>query len=209
MVVAPMLLFIGNALHPVNHNRDEHEWLAGIAEHRPQWLVAHLFVFASLPLFVPAVLGLLHALRRGSSRVANAGVALAVWGAVGTAGFVAVEGLAAWQMTGAPEDRDAMAGLLERFNETAATFLPTGLATFVFSVALGLLGYALLRAGAKPRWPAAAIVASRIVSCAALVVGHAADEYPMAVIAVADLLLFIGFAGVVLRLSRRRSPQPA
>ncbi len=28
------LLFLGNALHPVNHDRDEGEWLAGIAGHR-------------------------------------------------------------------------------------------------------------------------------------------------------------------------------
>ncbi len=199
LITAPALLFAGNALHPVNHSRDEQEWLAGIAEHRPQWYAAHLLVFASLPLFVPAIAGLLRALSGRRSALSDAGALVAVIAAFGTAGFVAVEGFATWQMTAAGADRAPMVALMERFNDEAGTFVPTGLATFVFSIALGVVGVALMRERVEPRWAPVVIVASRVVATAAFAIGHEVGEYPMAIVAVADLLLLVGFGGLALR----------
>ena len=196
MVAAPALLFLGNALHPVNHNRDEQEWLAGIAEHRTQWYVAHVLVFAALPLFVPAVIGLLRQLRDRRARLADGAALLALLSVFGTTGFVAVEGLAAWQMTVPDASRDEMVGLLERFDETAGTFLLTGLPTFLFAVALGLLGWALVRARVTPIWAPWLVVVSRLVTVVAFGAGYAAGEYLMPVVAGADLLLLVGFAGL-------------
>jgi len=198
MIAAPALLFAGNALHPVNHGRNEREWLAGIAEHRPQWYLAHLLVFAALPLFVPAIAGLLRALRDERTRLSDVAALVAVVAAFGTAGFVSVEGFATWQMTVSGAEREAMVGLMERFNDTAGTFVPTGLATFAFSIALGLVGVALMQARVEPRWAPLTIVVSRVVATAAFMVGHEAGEYPMAIVAAADLLLLAGFAGLAL-----------
>ena len=196
MVAAPGLLFLGNALHPVNHSRDEQAWLAGIAEHRTQWYLAHVLVFASLPLFVPAIIGLLQRMRAPRSRLAEGGALLALFCVFGTTGFVAVEGLAAWQMTAPEAGRGEMVGLLERFDETAGTFLLTGLPTFLFSVALGLLGWALIQAHVAPLWAPSLIVVSRVISIVVFAAGYGAGEYLMPVVAAADLLLLVGVAGL-------------
>lgn len=196
MVAAPGLLFLGNALHPVNHNRDESEWLAGIADHRTQWYVAHVLVFAALPLFVPAIIGLLQQLRDRRSGLSDGAALLALVGVFGTTGFVAVEGLATWQMTAPGASRGEMAGLLERFDETAGTFLLTGLLTLVFSVALGLLGWALVRARVAPLWASSLIAVSRVIGAVAFVAGYAAGEQLMPIVAAADLLLLLGMAGL-------------
>ncbi|HEX2088148.1 MAG TPA: hypothetical protein VHF89_20845 [Solirubrobacteraceae bacterium] len=199
MVAAPLLLFLGNALHPVDHDRDEQAWLAGIAGHRTQWYVAHLLVFAALPLFVPAVVGLLRALGERRAGVADAGAALAVAAGFGTAGFVAVEGFGAWQMTAPGADRETMVALLERFNDSFGTFAPTGAATLAFSIGLGVLGYALLRARVEPRWGPALIVLSRAIVVVTFAVGHETGEYLMGVVAAADLLMLAGFAPLAAR----------
>ena len=204
MVAAPTLLFVGNALHPVNHNRDEQEWLAGIAGHRTQWYLAHVLVFAALPLFVPAIIGLLQQMRDRRSRLADGAALLALAGLFGTTGFVAVEGLAAWQMTAPEASRGEMAGLLERFDETAGTFLLTGLPTFLFAVALGLLGWALVRARVTPLWAPWLIVLSRLITVVAFGAGFAAGEYLMPIVAAADLLLLLGFAGLLPVVARAR-----
>lgn len=196
MVAAPALLFLGNALHPVNHNRDEQEWLAGIAEHRTQWYVAHVLVFAALPLFVPAIVGLLRQSRDRRSRLGDGASLVALAGLFGTTGFVAVEGLAAWQMTAPGASRGEMVGLLERFDETAGTFLLTGLPTFLFALALGLLGWALVRERVTPLWAPWLIVLSRLVTVAVFGAGYAAGEYLMPIVAAADLLLLVGLAGL-------------
>jgi hypothetical protein len=196
MVAAPGLLFLGNALHPVNHNRDERDWLAGIAEHRTQWYIAHVLVFAALPLFVPAVIGLLRQLRDRRSRLADGAAFLALLSVFGTTGFVAVEGLAAWQMTAPGSSRGEMVGLLERFDETAGTFLLTGLPTFLFAVALGLLGWALVRARVEPRWASVLVVASRAIAVVIFAAGYHEGEYLMAIVAAADLLLLLGMAAL-------------
>ena len=196
MVAAPGLLFLGNALHPVNHDRDEQEWLAGIAGHRTQWYVAHVLVFAALPLFVPAVIGLLQQLRDRPSRLTDGAAVLALSGVFGTTGFVAVEGLAAWQMTAPGASRGEMVALLERFDETPGTFLLTGLPTFLFAVALGVLGWALLRARVTPTWAPVVLVASRAITVVIFAAGYRAGEYLMPVVAATDLLLLLAFAGL-------------
>ena len=195
-VAAPTLLFLGNALHPVNHNRDEQEWLAGIADHRTQWYVAHVLVFTALPLFVPAIIGLLQQLRDRRSRLADGAALLALLSVFGTTGFVAVEGLAAWQMTVPDASRGEMVGLLERFDETAGTFLLTGLPTFLFAVALGLLGWALVRAQVSPGWAPVLVVASRAIAVIIFAAGYHEGEYLMPIVAAADLLLLLGMAGL-------------
>jgi hypothetical protein len=126
-----------------------------------------------------------------------------VAGGFGAAGFVAVEGFVSWQMTASGADRDEMVRLLERFNDSGATFLPTALPMLAFQLALGPLGIALLRARTEPRWAAMLIVASRAIVLVAFVCSQAAGEQPMPVIAAADLLLLVAFAGIGLHLVRR------
>ena len=194
MLIGPAFLFLGNALHPVNHNRDEQAWLAGIADHRTQWYVAHLLVFAALPLFVLVVVGLLRRLRDRRAPASDLAAFVALLGIFGAGGFVAVEGLATWQMTVPEAGRSEMVGLLERFDESAGTFLPTGLATLLFAVALGALGWTLVRAKVSPSWAPWLLVFSRVVVVTAFVAGYAGGEYPMPIIALADLLLLVAVA---------------
>jgi hypothetical protein len=102
-------------------------------------------------------------------------------------------------MTAPGADREEMVGLLERFNDTGGTFLPTALGTLLFAVALGVLGIALLRARVQPRWPATLIVVSRAIVVAAFIGGYASGEYLMAIVAGADLLLLVAFGAIALR----------
>jgi hypothetical protein len=196
MVAGPALLLVGNALHPVNHKTNESEWVAGIAANRGQWYVAHLLIFIGLPLFVPAIMGIVRIVRARASAWAEGGAALAVFGLLGTEAFVTVEGFVAWHMTRAGADRGEMVALLERFNEQAATFVPVGLATPLFIVGLAVLAIALLRARVVPAVLAGVFLLSRLVVAVALVVGDVSGEYQQAVISAGDLLLVLGLGGI-------------
>jgi hypothetical protein len=199
MIAAPALLLAGNALHPVNHKTNEAEWVAGIAAHREQWYLAHLVIFVGLPLFVPAVVGLVRLARERAPAWTEVGAALTIVGLLGTQAFVTVEGFVAWQMTSSGADRGEMVALLERFNEQAATFVPVGLATPLFAVGLAVLAIALLRARAVPLVLAGTVLLSRAVVGAALVVGDATGEYQQVAIAFGDALLVLGLGGIGLR----------
>lgn len=218
MCAGPALLLAGNALHPVNHKTDEAEWIDGIAAHRSQWYVAHLLIFIGLPLFVPAVVGLVRMIRERASTWAEAGAAVTVFGLLGTEAFVTVEGFVTWHMTRAGADRSEMVSLLTRFNDQTATSVPVGLATLVFIVGLAVLAVALLRARVVPMMLALTFLVSRAVVAIALVVGDASGEYQQAAISVGDVLLLLSLGGIGLTLLRdpvafavdhRRVPQPA
>jgi hypothetical protein len=199
MVAAPALLFIGNALHPVNHKTNESEWLAGIAGHRAQWYVAHLVIFVGLPLFVPAVVGLVGLVRGRASGLAEVGAALTIAGLLGTEAFVTVEGFVAWEMTSTGAGRGEMVALLGRFNEHAATSIPVGLATLLFDIGLAVVAIALLRDRVVPTALAGSFLLSRVVVAVALVVGDATGEYQQAAIAFGDALLVLALGGIGVR----------
>ena len=199
MIAGPALLFAGNALHPVNHKTNESEWLSGIAAHRGQWYLAHIIIFLGLPLFVPAVVGLVRLARERAAGLVDVGSALTVVGLLGTEAFVTVEGFVGWHMTSPGADRGEMVALLERFNQQAATFVPVGLATPLFAVGLAVLAIALLRARVVPAILAGVLLLSRIVVTIAIGVGDATGEYEQAAIAIGDVLLVLGLGGIGLR----------
>lgn len=205
LIAAPALLLVGNALHPVNHKANEAVWVAGIADHRTQWYVAHVVILVALPLFVPAVIALLRLLRGRTAVLAEAGAVVTLFGLFATEAFVAVEGLVTWQMTDGGANRDEMVALLERFNQEAGTFVPIGLGTAVFVAGMAVLGLALVRAGLVPPLLAWAVLVSRLIAAAAIAVGESSGEYQQAIVSGGDLVLLLGLGGLGLWLLRDRA----
>jgi hypothetical protein len=203
MIAAPALLLAGNALHPVNHKKDEGEFLAGVAAHETEWYVAHLLIFIGLPLFVPAVVGLVRQVGDRALLLGTAGATLTIGGVFGAEAYVTVEGFVQWTMTNtAGADPEQMAAVLERFNTAAATFIPTGLGTIAFAVGLAMLAVAILRAGVLPMGYPLVVLASRVLAIGVLIAGDVSGEYQQALISAADALLLVGLGGVGVLLLR-------
>lgn len=207
MIGAPLLLALGNGLHPVNHRTDTREFLAGVNAHESQWLLAHVLVFLAVPLFVPAALGLLRLLGDQTTAWSRSGVLLTVFGLFGTEAYVTVEGFVQWNMATTPGvNFEQMAEVLERFNEHAVSFVLTGLGVLLYTLGLLILAIAVTRARVVPIGLGIAFAASRVIVMIALLVGAAVGEYELAVITGADVLLLIGLGGIGVTLLRNPAP---
>ena len=154
LIAAPTLLLVSELLSP-DLSDDGAASLAVVAA-QPGRLTAWIWLgMAAAILFVPAVLGAAHVLRRRGGVVGGIGAALAVVGAVG---YAVHQGLFLQLPTLLDGDPAEMARLYERQGESAAF----GVVTFLLFLAplligLLLLGIGLFRGGAAPLWPAIAI----------------------------------------------------
>src|SRR3954471_8205975 len=95
LVAAPVLLLADNILHPREFKTgggNEARQLAEIAQHAQRWQLAHVLGFLAILMYVVAVLGLAHIVRRTSPRLGLWGGVLGTAGLMGLAGVIAIDG---------------------------------------------------------------------------------------------------------------------
>ncbi len=155
LVVAPLFGLVGGALHP-ERATDPAELLEVVAANLDRWYLAHLLFFLGSLLLLPAVLMLGDLARARAPGLALAGVVLSVIGLVGAAGVAAVE-LAIWELAQPSVAAGEAAAVVERLTEGAAVTVPVLGASIGFPLGFALLGAALWRADAAPRWASACV----------------------------------------------------
>jgi hypothetical protein len=189
MVAAPLLFLVAMVIHPET-GTDEGSIVAAAAESPDAWYIAHLLVLMAVVLAVPAVLGLMHMLRRREVALGHVGGGLGLLGLIAFAGIVAVEGMVGWQM-GAAGDRGEMVALLERLFETTGVVVPLYYMSFAFTIGVICLAVGLYRARAVQSWMAAFVAVGVI---AGAIGGAAAIEW-LSIVGAAFLLVGLGSIG--------------
>jgi hypothetical protein len=188
LTLAPVMFLIGVIVHP-ELKTDEGAQLAVVRDNLDAWFIAHMLVFASIVLLVPAVLGLMHMLREREVAYGHVGGGLALLGLIALAGTVAMEFLV-WQMAQGGADQAQMTALLERANDTAGIFIPFFLLTFGAGLGLLVLAFGLYRARAVQWWIAA------FVAIGAIAVSVAFPAASMALAIVGAAFLFVGLGSI-------------
>jgi hypothetical protein len=159
LIVGPVLTVLGNALHP-SREKDEAEHLANVASNSDRWVASHLLFVAALIVGVGVLLGLAQLLR-ARPRLAQLGGGLGLVGLVTVTPIVAFE-LVIWEMAKPEFDREQMATLLERANESAA-LAPLYLGSLAFPAGITVLAIGLWRTGVVPGWQGLAMSAGQWV----------------------------------------------
>lgn len=161
MVAGPLLLLVGQVLHPEQKD-DVGAQLAVAADHLDRWFVAHLLILVSIALAVPAILGLMHMLREREVAYGHVGGGLALLGLLAFTGIVAIDGFVGWQAA-AGGDRAAMTALFERLNDAAGFVIPFFIVSFGFMLGLVVLAIGLYRARAAQGWMAAFLAVAAVL----------------------------------------------
>ena len=150
MIAAPLTLLAGTIVHP-GLRLSERAQLTLIAAHPDRWYANHILGFISMILFIPAVFGLVHILRKREAVLAHLGGTLAFLGLIAFEGVVVAYGFVAWQMaTGG--NLTEMVALAHRLKHTAGVIIPLGVMSALLVPGLGLLAIGLIRARAPQRW---------------------------------------------------------
>lgn len=186
LIAGPALFFVDNLIHPEELGRgNETEQLAAIAESASRWQIAHLIGFVSLVLIVAALTGLGRYVSRDRPRLALAGVALGLAGALGLAFAFALDGFT-WgtlgELSNRPELDDGTLAVALGEVQNSDWTIP------YYALCLAWpAGMALLAWGAAPRIGVRAAV---LLGAGAVLVGLEG--------AVADNAYFIASSGVFL-----------
>lgn len=168
MILAPLLLAVGFAVHPAEKTSGA-EQLQVIVDNIGRWNAAHILILASLVLFIPAVLGLMRLLRRSGSWFGLIGGALAGTGVVFLSALVGAEALAtsAFADVSADQRVGLVPGVQAIINAQGAipvVYLGTGLILGLIVLAVGLFAVR-----AAPRWASVTIEVASLVLLASLV----------------------------------------
>ena len=180
MVLAPLLLLAGEALHP-ERSTDPVRQVAIVSNHPDAWYLSHLLLFVGVVLTVPVVLRLTHQLSDRWPRLAFFGGGLAGLGAICFAGLLTV-GFVVWQMAAPSADHEQMASLFRRLFHTPGFIIPFEVLPLGFAIGMVTLSVGLRRARLVSRWSAISTGAGAIgLSLVGLV---PASAYAVAVSAV-------------------------
>ena len=137
---------VGNLLHPLEHN--------DAAYHSATWKAAHLTIFASLPLLVLGLPALAQALApRVRGRIAIWAVVMSIVGLIGIAPGTIIETFVAPMVGHA---------VMEEL-ESGGMAVVNGLLGSAYLGGTIALGWAVRRAGLRPRWAGPALIASAVV----------------------------------------------
>jgi hypothetical protein len=108
MILAPLLLGVGFAIHPwVEQSTSGAEQLRVIVATSGRWDLAHVLILVSLVLFIPAVLGMMRFLQRRGAWFGLIGGAFVAIGVVFFAAWVGAEGFASSTLASLPADQQA------------------------------------------------------------------------------------------------------
>ena len=186
LIAGPALFLIDNLVHPEELGRgNEEAQLAAIADSPERWQIAHLIGFISLILIVAALVGLAFYVARDRPRLAIAGGALGIAGALALAFAFALDGFT-WgtlgELSTRPELDDAtLATALDEVQNSAWT-----LPYYALTVAW-VAGMVVLAWGAAPR---IGVRAASLLGAGAVLVGLEG--------VVAENAYFVASSGVLL-----------
>jgi hypothetical protein len=134
-----------------------------------RWNTAHILILAGLVLFIPAVLGLMHLLRRRGAWFGLIGGALAAIGVVCLSALVGVDALATSAFADVPADQQAglapgVQAIIDSRGAIPVVYLAVGLILGLIVLAVGSFAVR-----AAPRWASVTIEVASVVLLASLV----------------------------------------
>jgi hypothetical protein len=190
LIAAPITLLLGALVHPQGKD-DVAAHLAVVGDNPDRYYATHAILLAGLALFLPAILGLMHLLRRRATAFGHLGGGLAMIGLLGATAVVAVDGIAVSQMGQPQASAEEMAALLDRIKESAGLRAIAVVGALAFVLGILLLAYGLWRSGAVQPWMAGGIAAAAIV----FFIGQVTDNRATFAIAFAIYLVSLGPLG--------------
>lgn len=185
LIAAPLLWLAAEAVSP-KLAADSSEQLAVIARHPDRWYAYTLLLTVGTMAFVPAVLALVR-LASGSPRLAAIGGTVLGLGTLVAIGD-AMSQLMTWQMVGHGANRQQMAALMDRFDNSggsAAVFAVGGLGFLVGTI---LLSIALMRSRRTPAWATLLFAIGIVLQ----LVGFTASSVPL--IMISSVILVAGMS---------------
>jgi hypothetical protein len=156
LLLAPLLFAAAELLGP-DAPGDPAAQLAAYAEHRASLLASALLSIASSIVFIPALFGLLHRVRGRGVVYGHVALALMLYGLLTAHAALAGINIMFWEMAKPGMDRSAMTSLLDGLQHEPVG-APLLLGHYLFAIGYLLLGVALLRANAFPRWAAVCVI---------------------------------------------------
>lgn len=197
VVLAPLGIVLGNALHPVVAGSEPADLLRAVSEDPGRWIFAKLVYAAGSLLLVPAMAAVL-SLRRGG--LVLVGATLAGLGAACNALSQALLGYTVYTSASLGLPDGPTEQLVRGFDELGLVGLPVSFASIpVLVVGLLVLAIGVLRSGTAPRSVGALLVVGVLASAAV-------QAGPIALVAGAPLVAaFVGLARTIWR-SRTVAP---
>jgi hypothetical protein len=170
LVAAPVLLLADNILHPREFKTgggNEARQLEEIAQHAQRWQLAHVLGFVAIVMYVAAVLGLAHLVRRTSPRLGLWGGVLGTAGLMGLAGVIAIDGFtwgALGQVYGQPGiDHHTVAVALGEVQNSSWS-LPFYILPAAWIAGMVVLAAGLARGRVVPAWSAGLLIVAALVA---------------------------------------------
>jgi hypothetical protein len=165
MILAPLLLGVGFAIHPP----------VGFASHPPQstsgaeelrmivatsgrWNLAHVLILVSLVLFIPAALGVMGFLQRRGAWLGLIGGVFVAIGVVFFAAWIGGEGFASGTLASLPTDQQAaLAPAMHAIIDAKGALAFVDTTSVLLIAGLLVLAIGLFVAHAVPRWMSVAM----------------------------------------------------
>lgn len=158
MVVGPLLLFVGSAIHP-EQSEDATTQLSVIRADSGRWLGTHLLLVLGAGIFVAATAALFRRLRVAAPRSTAIATAVGSAGSLGLFGLFATEGIAGWAVSRAGASAD-LAAAYDQLEPVAIAF---GMIGLLLAVALIAAGVMFWRTGLAARWQSVGLVAGGLL----------------------------------------------
>lgn len=162
MLLAPLLLLVGFAIHPPEPH-DGAQMLKVLADNADRWNAAHILLALSMVLSIPATLGLMDLLEHtGGARFVLIGGSLVVVGVIFLTLFIGIE-LSMSAVASVPIEQHAriepaMQALIDFNGPLPMVFVGLSLNVGLFVLAVGLI-----YTRAVPRWMSIAIEVAALV----------------------------------------------
>lgn len=199
LIATPLLWLAAEAVSP-KLAADPSEQLAIIARNPDRWYAYSLLLIVGTMAFIPALLALVR-LAAGSPRLAALGGTVLGLGTLVAIGD-AMSQLMTWQMVGQGADRQQMAALIDRFDNSGGSTGVFAVGGLGFLLGTILLSIALVRSRRTPTWATLLFA----VGIAVQLVGFTASS--ATIVMVSSVILVAGMSRQAMSvLAPTRSPE--
>jgi hypothetical protein len=201
LILAPTLL-LGSALAAPQLKTESAAELSVISAHPDRWYWYAVLILAGSVLLVPALVALASLVLPRSPRLALVGGGFALVGSLIAIADAGNE-LVVSRMVGPGTDRTQMAGVLDRYQNDAATSVIFTIGGLTILIGVALLAIGLYRSPAVPSWVAAAVPIGAVLN----VVGLSGGNTP--VVIGSCLILLAGLGRIAVALPSAEASAPA
>jgi hypothetical protein len=157
MILAPLLLGVGFAVHPPQSTSGAEE-LRIIVATSGRWGLAHVLILFSLVLFIPAVIGVMGFLQRRGAWFGLIGGTFVAIGVVFFAAWVGGEGFASATLASLPAEQQApLAPAMHAIIDAKGSLAFVDTTSVLLIAGLLVLAIGLFAARTVPRWMSVAI----------------------------------------------------